>query len=241
MAIITCLECGKAFYNKALSCPNCGAPTSFSDDVKEQQIDSVCSECGNSVTKDQVTCNRCGNPIGRIQENESQGNIENVENATKKSDSTNTEADAQINNIKNAENSENEGEKSSSASTFFMIVFLAILIFTGVFISINIAGPRNAINLVKNYEEGTINASTIDENVKDWVSNDPEVVQVYGWEAEKVSDNTYLVSFRFDDDNDKTNGWMSYNYEAELNSKIVRSISANTVLFEKYRELGFFE
>lgn len=32
MALITCLECGKVFSDKALSCPECGCPTEMSND-----------------------------------------------------------------------------------------------------------------------------------------------------------------------------------------------------------------
>lgn len=43
MALITCTECGKEFSDKALSCPNCGCPTSemYSNNIQQEKTNEV--------------------------------------------------------------------------------------------------------------------------------------------------------------------------------------------------------
>ena len=38
MSLIKCYECGKEISDKAISCPNCGAPTNLDSDKKNHQI-----------------------------------------------------------------------------------------------------------------------------------------------------------------------------------------------------------
>ena len=38
MALIKCYECSKEISDKAISCPNCGAPTNLDSDKKNQQL-----------------------------------------------------------------------------------------------------------------------------------------------------------------------------------------------------------
>lgn len=55
MALIKCSECGRMISDKALNCPQCGAPV----EVKIQ-----CAECGESIPDNCMVCPNCGCPVG---------------------------------------------------------------------------------------------------------------------------------------------------------------------------------
>lgn len=54
MALIKCNECGRMVSDKALACPNCGAPV---------EKKNLCDECGNEIPKGVSACPSCGCPV----------------------------------------------------------------------------------------------------------------------------------------------------------------------------------
>lgn len=59
MALIKCSECGHMISDKAVSCPQCGAPV-------EKKIQ--CTECGEFVFDNSVDCPNCGCPLEKKME-----------------------------------------------------------------------------------------------------------------------------------------------------------------------------
>lgn len=53
MALIKCTECGQMVSDKAVSCPNCGAPI-------ERKV--KCEDCGCEMPADAAACPNCGCP-----------------------------------------------------------------------------------------------------------------------------------------------------------------------------------
>lgn len=45
MALINCNECGKEISDKAVSCPNCGAPLNRSDSTPQDRVYLACPKC----------------------------------------------------------------------------------------------------------------------------------------------------------------------------------------------------
>lgn len=86
----------------------------------------------------------------------------------------------------------------------FIVVFI-ITLATIVF-SIKFKNQNNIINKVKNYKE---NGHT----VQSLVENNTENKIVYGWDIDKVDDDTYLVSYEFDEDDNEENGTNMFVYE----------------------------
>lgn len=66
MALIKCRECGNEISDKAISCPQCGAPQSM----------KKCNECGSEISDKAISCPKCGAPtleynkmVGKIKMN----------------------------------------------------------------------------------------------------------------------------------------------------------------------------
>ena len=53
MALIKCKECGRVISDKAITCPNCGAPV-------EKRV--ICEECGTEMLESMRSCPKCGCP-----------------------------------------------------------------------------------------------------------------------------------------------------------------------------------
>ncbi len=81
----------------------------------------------------------------------------------------------------------------------------------------------------------------VEEQVKLWVENDNTVKRRIGWDCELVSENMYFVTYNYDTDNELSNGWMSICYEFNSSSDLVRKITDNEELIEKYKKLGYIE
>lgn len=70
---------------------------------------------------------------------------------------------------------------------------------------------EKVVMIVKNHEISS--TLTIDQQVKEWVTKDDNIVMIYGWEAEKVEDNVYFVAYVFDlEDSSKDSGWKNGEY-----------------------------
>lgn len=115
------------------------------------------------------------------------------------------------------------------------IVGLLLIIFL-----VNLQTQKKAISIVMNSNIES-SYSTNDEIIRQWVTDDSNVYQTYGWTAKKVSGSIYFVSFGFDDDKDESNGYQMHCYEADIKSNIVRKISGNTTLEKKYKDLNIIE
>lgn len=64
---------------------------------------------------------------------------------------------------------------------------------------------------------------------------------IYDWHAYEIEDNIYLVCFEFDkNDDDPENGYNSYPYEVDIDTKTVTQVSSNE-LIKKYEDLGYFD
>ena len=73
-----------------------------------------------------------------------------------------------------------------------------------------------------------------------WVK-DGNVAKIYGWSAFNFNNSTFFVSYEFDNDTNKENGYSQYAYEVDINSGIVKPIGGDSYLEKKYRELGFID
>ena len=85
----------------------------------------------------------------------------------------------------------------------------------------------------------TVSKSLIGMEVEDFIRSDLAIKKSYGWNAKKVNDFTYFVTYEFDYDNSRDNGWNFYAYELDLVTGIFKLISSDLELENKYRELGF--
>lgn len=71
-----------------------------------------------------------------------------------------------------------------------------------------------------------------------WVKED-HWAQIYGWRAFNYNDSIFFVSYEFDNDSDKENGYNQYAFEVDINIGTVKPINGDSYLEEKYKELGF--
>jgi predicted nucleic acid-binding Zn-ribbon protein len=179
-----------------------------------------CSECGKEFSNNAPACPNCGQPTSfnyinkdKSKSNELSDNIKDEEVSGEKA------------NIDDKQK-EYTDDKGSGGKVIIIVLILASLFFFG-----NSHVQKNkAIELVDD-DYGVF--------VRRWVKEDPEAVTIYGWEAERVAGKTYFVSFQFDNDNIKGNGYFMYSYEASLDSGIVRVINENPSLKEKYVRMGY--
>lgn len=111
---------------------------------------------------------------------------------------------------------------------------------------------QKIIENVSNFE--IIDHVTTDELVKQYISNNDNIHTVYGWEIipiwnlsfiypdqKRPNEYEYLVAFMFDYDGDKENGRRGYFFEYNYSTNIVREVSGNKTLEEKWREFGGIE
>ncbi|KUO66346.1 MAG: hypothetical protein APF84_18135 [Gracilibacter sp. BRH_c7a] len=99
---------------------------------------------------------------------------------------------------------------------------------------------KKAIKIVQNSTLYT-SQETTDETLKRWILKDEGIVRIYGWSALRVDPQFYFVSFAFDSDYNYCNGWDLYSFEVDIKNNVVRKISEDKTLKEKYQRLRFID
>lgn len=195
-----------------------------------------CSECGKEFSNNAPACPNCGQPTS----------FNYINKDKNKPDESSDDIKDDISKYKASIDEKSNGstdEKSSGGKVLIVGLILVALFFFG-----NSHMQKNkAIEIVDNYPitqggyvpEYAPQYDTIGEQIRGWVKSEPDVERIYGWEAERVAGKTYFVSFQFDFDNNKGNGYAMYSYEANLKSEIVRDITGNPSLREKYVKMGY--
>jgi hypothetical protein len=69
-----------------------------------------------------------------------------------------------------------------------------------------------------------------ESQIRDWLKRKRGELQIIGWKAEKIDDQTYLVSYTFDDGS----GERGYFFEVNLFARIVRDVLGDPALEKKY-------
>lgn len=95
------------------------------------------------------------------------------------------------------------------------------------------ADEQKAVDLVKSHQF-SLEEIPLEEQIYTWVKYDNEANVIYGWHAQMIDEDTYSVSYNFDDDNDQDNGWFYYCYEANIKTQVVEEIEEN---IEEYTNL----
>lgn len=183
-----------------------------------------CLDCGKEVSDKAGSCPNCGCPVSYGIGN----NKEKIE----------TPNDSQV-IIKKAPAS---GSFIGFIIISFIILFVIYLVLKGLNSNQQATDyqSRQAIEIVKNAVIFT-DTPPIGDLVEARANNDKNIYKVYGWEAEKVDDDTYFVYFAFDYDNNRDNGFYMYSYEVNIQSEVVREVTGNDTLEKKYQDLGFIE
>ncbi len=124
-------------------------------------------------------------------------------------------------------------------------ISICILIATGIYTSYEIYGiikEEQAIDIVINtlYDKDKSSTKTIGTYIEEKVE-DINPYYIDDWYAVKIDSNTYLVTFNFDIEDDYyTNGYNSYPYEVNIDTKEVTEISSDKMI-KKYEDLGQFD
>jgi hypothetical protein len=71
---------------------------------------------------------------------------------------------------------------------------------------------------------------TVESQIKDWLADKKGGLKIYGWEAKKVDDQKYLVSYTFD----QGSGRVGYFFEVNLVANIVRKVIGDPELEKEY-------
>ena len=87
---------------------------------------------------------------------------------------------------------------------------------------------QRTIEVVKNYSDGT---GTMDSHIRKLMEEIKGDLKIFGWKSYKIDDQTYLVSYTFDEGS----GEVGYFFEINLVGEVVRSINKDDVLSEKYK------
>jgi hypothetical protein len=87
---------------------------------------------------------------------------------------------------------------------------------------------KEAINMVK-YSKvlGYLNVET---TIRNWLKEIKGNLEIIGWKGAKISEQTYLVSYTYDDGS----GVKGYYFDVNLKGKIVRKVTGDHELEEKY-------
>lgn len=64
---------------------------------------------------------------------------------------------------------------------------------------------------------------------------------IYEWEVSKVSEDVMFVSWNFDDNDSKEDGWYLYSFEVNLKDNKFSPVDGNDELEKKYKDLGYFD
>lgn len=198
-----------------------------------------CFECNHEFSDFAKACPKCGCPTDIILKKQEQilpqveetkisdikaSNIMNNE-LIKEESSINTSP----NKVETLSNKDNKNR--NILITVFSIILLAL---------IYIMYDSNQVLVeARNWHDG--DSYTIEEQVNSWIKYDNEITKIYGWKSKKIENDTYFISFEFDDDNNLENGYVMYCFEYNRGINLVRKISGNYSLEKKYRELGFIE
>lgn len=124
-------------------------------------------------------------------------------------------------------------------------ISICILIATGIYTSYEIYGiikQEQAIDIVMNtlYDKDKSSTKTIATYIEEKVE-DINPYYIDDWYAVKIDSNTYLVTFDFDIEDDYySNGYNSYPYEVNIDTKEVTEISSDKMI-KKYEDMGQFD
>jgi len=196
-----------------------------------------CSECGKEFSNNAPACPNCGQPTSfnyinkdKSKPDESSGNI--------KDDKKEKEVSNDKANIDEKSNESTDEKSYGGIVVIVVVILLALFFFGNSHMQIN-----KAIELVDNYPITQAGYApkydTLGEEARGMAKSDINIERIYGWEAERVAGKTYFVAFAFDYDIIKGNGYVIYCYEVNLNGGMVRKITGNHSLEEKYEEMGY--
>ena len=144
--------------------------------------------------------------------------------------------------------------KCVSMSIVVMVIMLGIVYYN---CTIEYDNKNKAIELVKNSSgikvlervDGKRDTYIVPDgididnsNLEECMNNKIDSInpdEVYGWEAEKVERNIYIVTFDFDIDSYGDDKYNCYPFEVDIESESVINIEGDT-MNEKYYDLGYF-
>lgn len=196
-----------------------------------------CTECGKSFSDKAEFCPNCGCPTSYSVNQEDADVTDSTQEKCVDYDYSNIDVDKKGSTYHKEYNGDANDSIDKNSSTKFIIAAIVIGILMFAVISYDSSRKQHAINVVKNSNvESSYNVT--DVIIKGWIANDKKIYKIYGWRATKIEDNTYFVSFEFDYDNDMNNGWKMYCYEVDIGSNIVRKITGNPTLEQKYKKLN---
>ncbi|MDK2586853.1 DUF805 domain-containing protein [Romboutsia sedimentorum] len=124
-------------------------------------------------------------------------------------------------------------------------ISICVLIATGIYTSYEIyriIKQEQAIDIVMNtlYDKDKSSTKTIATYIEEKVE-DINPYYIDDWYAVKIDSNTYLVTFDFDiEDGYYSNGYNSYPYEVNIDTKEVTEISSDKMI-KKYEDMGQFD
>ena len=88
---------------------------------------------------------------------------------------------------------------------------------------------QKTIEMAKNYSDGT---GTMDSHIRKVMEKIKGNLKIFGWKSHKIDDQTYLVSYTFEEE---SSGEVGYFFEINLVGEVVRNINKDDILSEKYK------
>jgi hypothetical protein len=78
------------------------------------------------------------------------------------------------------------------------------------------------------------NTSVMRDSIKQWLQAKKGLLRVYGWNAKKIDDQTYLVGYTYDEGPGSSGGgWV---FEVNLKEDIVRNVTGDADLEKRYAD-----
>lgn len=198
-----------------------------------------CFECNHEFSDFAKACPKCGCPTDIILKKQERILLQVEETKISDIQATNkmdNELIKESNNITTSPNKEEALYKKDNKSRNILITVFSIILIAFIFI---VYDNNQVLVEAKNWHDG--DGYTIEDQVNGWIKYDTEITKIYGWKSKKIENNTYFISFEFDDDNNSENGYVMYCFEYNRGINLVRIISGNYSLEKKYRELGLIE
>lgn len=126
---------------------------------------------------------------------------------------------------------DNEVQKHAFLRNPFILVVVIAIVVVAVTALYNYTRVEKAITLVK-HSHVESKVKTTEEYIKELMQKRTGYLKVYGWEAEHIEGDVYLVWYLFETREGQGRG--GYVYEVQLDSEIVRKVSGNAELEKKY-------